>query len=59
MLDDIVFQTGDAQEFIVEISAGTLNAPIDILFGSHGNDMLVNELTLVAGNQEKIVFIVV
>lgn len=31
-LEDIVFQEGDNQNFIVELPAGTLYAPVDIIF---------------------------
>jgi hypothetical protein len=62
MIDDILFAVGDAQEFILEFSQGSLNAPLDILFGQYGNDIPVNELILAcssATTQETVTFMIV
>ena len=37
---DILFQVGESQEFIMEIPAGTLNAPTDVVFDASGEGML-------------------
>ena len=50
MLDDIVFTDGDIQNFIVEIVAGTLNPPLDILTESNSNTGIIcNELPAITG----------
>lgn len=43
-LDDVVFQEGDVQDFAVEIVAGTLNAPIDILYENGSSQYPVEEI---------------
>lgn len=61
MIDDILFQDGDVQEFIVEVPSNTLNSPDDILFGAAFADACVYELTLVATNtvpKESVIFII-
>ena len=40
MLDDILFLSGDNQNFINEVPAGTLNSPLDILSDRY----MVNEI---------------
>lgn len=46
-LTDIYFQEGEGQDFVTEIVAGTLNAPVDILFSDSSG--IVTELTATTG----------
>lgn len=39
-LDDINFQEGEGQDYLVEVPAGTLNAPLDALVGQDGQALL-------------------
>ncbi len=48
-LTDINFQTGEGQDFIVEIPTGTLFSPVDILFEPSSEQYLVMELVLTGG----------
>ena len=48
-LTDINFQTGEGQDFIVEIPTGTLFSPVDILFEPSSGQYLVMELVLTGG----------
>ena len=43
-LTDINFQQAEHQNFILEIDAGVLNAPIDILFESSGSQIMIMEV---------------
>ena len=47
-LDDVVFQEGEIQDFTVEIAAGTLFAPVDILFENESSQYPVQEIIPVA-----------
>jgi len=40
-LEDINFQEGDIQNFIVEVPEGALNAPVDILAETDGTLLLL------------------
>lgn len=46
MLTDIAFPESGSAPMIVELPAGTLHAPLDILFGYANSDLPVNEWTL-------------
>ncbi len=52
-LDDINFQEGEGQDFIVEIPLGLLNAPLDILAETDGN-LFVLETPEVTGGGDEI-----
>jgi len=45
MLDDIVFGEGEIQNFIVELDAGTLNSPSDIIFDNASNANCIIDTT--------------
>lgn len=47
-LDDVNFQEGEGQDFIVEVPEGTLNAPLDISSEANGSP-LVSEIPSVGG----------
>lgn len=47
-LNDVNFNNGDGQNFIVEVPLGTLNNPLDILIETNGN-LLLYEIPLVSG----------
>lgn len=49
MLTDINFQIGEIQDFIVEISTGILNSPIDIVFDDSAQTFIL-EATITGGN---------
>lgn len=46
-LTDILAQPGDAQDFILEIPAGTLGTPNDILLEAGSNAMVLSEVPVV------------
>lgn len=46
-LTDIVFLAGDEQDFILELPAGTLGTPKDIVFNSGTNNLPVEEIASV------------
>lgn len=56
-LTDINFQTGESQDFIVELPVGTLYSPQDILVESSGGQFLVMELTFTGGGGGGNIFI--
>ena len=43
-LDDILFQEGEGQEFIIERGAGTSNPALDILFEEDSTQFFVLEI---------------
>jgi len=53
-LTDINFQEGDRMDFISEIPADTLHAPLDILIENSGTQYLLLETPLVTGGAGSI-----
>lgn len=56
-LEDINFQEGDIQDFIVEVPTGTLNAPQDILVEPSGSQFLLLEAPQITGGGGNIFII--
>lgn len=48
-LYDVLAQAGDGQDFIVEIPAGTLGTPTDLLTGAGSDEFLLLETPLASG----------
>mgnify|MGYP000886357637 FL=1 len=51
-LDDINFNEGEGQDFIVELPLGTLGTPTDVLVEASGGQFPVNEIAGQTGGED-------